>query len=282
VSTDKPIAARLSDADEMVEACQKRGVVFAGGNLQRAKWEVQEAARRLRAGEWGDPVGASVHSFGGEISGGGCQHLSVLRLFTGAEVEEVMAWGSPLEALAPEKDDEGLFINGLFRLSSGLECPVFGMKTPYRGVELWNENALVRWDWGVPQIFKGTDSKGVRNELDPHYEPYPWKELIARSGGKIRGLYLITSIRSFLDAVEKGSELWISGHDLRQALELAIACKLSAQLGNVPLRLPLQDRSLTLLPRPYRWLGGDVTGRPQSPEDAAGKVSLISPALVPG
>ena len=51
--------------------------------------------------------------------------------------------------------------------------------------------------------------------------------------------YLISSIRSFIDAVEKGTELFISGHDLRQALEIAIACKLSAQLGNRPVKLPL-------------------------------------------
>ena len=49
VSCDKPIAAVLSDADEMVEVCASRGVVFAGGNLQRAMNELQEAARMLRA-----------------------------------------------------------------------------------------------------------------------------------------------------------------------------------------------------------------------------------------
>ena len=116
VSTDKPIAAKLADADAMVDACKKSGTVFAGGNLQRAKWDVQEAARRLHSGEWGKTIGTSVHGFGGEISGGGCQHLSILRLFTKTEVDEVIAWGSPLEALAPEKDDAGLIINGLFKL----------------------------------------------------------------------------------------------------------------------------------------------------------------------
>ena len=68
-----------------------------------------------------------------------------------------------------------------------------------------------------------------------------------------------------------GSGLYISGQDLRQALEIAIACKLSAQLGDLPVKLPLEDRSLTLYPSRYRWLGGDVTGRPQTSEEAAGK-----------
>ncbi len=282
VSTDKPIAARLSDADAMVEACKQRGVVFAGGNLQRAKWTVQEAARQLHAGKWGTLRGASVHSFGGEISGGGCQHLSVLRLFAKAEVQEVLAWGSPLEALAPEKNDQGLYINGLFHLSSGLEASVFGRKTPYSGVDVWTEDALVRWNWAKPQMFQGTDSKGVRQEVDPHLAPFPWTDFFNQAKGTIPGTpdtpwyaddYLISSIRSFLDAVDKGRELFISGHDLRQALEIAIACKLSAQLGNRPVKLPLEDRSLALYPRPYRWLGGDVTNRPQTPTQAAGKKS---------
>ena len=81
----------------MVEACAARGVVFAGGNLQRAMNEVQEAASRLHAGEFGEITGASIHGFGGEISGGGCQHISVLRLFTTAEVAEIIAWGTRLK-----------------------------------------------------------------------------------------------------------------------------------------------------------------------------------------
>ena len=282
VSTDKPIAAKLADADAMVDACKKSGTVFAGGNLQRAKWDVQEAARRLHSGEWGKTIGTSVHGFGGEISGGGCQHLSILRLFTKTEVDEVIAWGSPLEALAPEKDDAGLIINGLFKLNSGLKTSVFGKKPPYSGVEVWTENALIRWNWASPQIYSGKDNSGARHEIDPNYAPFPWTDFFEKMQGTIPSTdsapwygddYLISSIRSFIDAVEKGTELFISGHDLRQALEIAIACKLSAQLGNRPVKLPLQDRSLTLYPRPYRWLGGDVTNRPQSPEAAAGKKS---------
>ena len=62
VSCDKPIAGVLADADEMVRVCEERGVVFAGGNLQRAMSEVREAAkrsagrgRRRGAARLGDP-----------------------------------------------------------------------------------------------------------------------------------------------------------------------------------------------------------------------------------
>ena len=257
ISTEKPIAARLEDADAMVNACAERGIVFAGGNLQRAMNEVQEAASRLHNGEFGDIKGASVHGFGGEISGGGCQHISVLRLLANAEVEEIVAWGTPPEALNAETD-EGLIINGLFQLTNGLTCSVFGTQTPCRGVDVWTDECLIRWDWNPPEIFKGYDQNGNRIRLEPNYNPYPWNEFS----------YLTGSIRSFLAAVDGNGHPWITGADLRQALEVAIAAKLSATRNSVPVKLPLEDRSLALYPRPYRWLGGDATGRPQSLEEA--------------
>ena len=259
ISTEKPIAARLQDADAMVDACAERDIVFAGGNLQRAMNEVQEAAARLHKGEFGNIRGASVHGFGGEISGGGCQHISVLRLFTNAEVEEVIAWGTPPEALNAETD-EGLIINGRFYLTNGLECSVFGASTPCRGVDVWTDECLVRWDWNPPEIFKDYDQHGNRIRLEPNYSPYSWSEFS----------YLTGSIRSFLSAIDGNGDPWITGEDLRQALEVAIAAKLSANRNSAPIKLPLEDRSLALYPRPYRWLGGDATGRPQSIEEATG------------
>ena len=170
VSTDKPIEARLSDVDAMVEECETRGVVFAGGNLQRAMSEVQEAAGWLRTGEYGPLRGASVHGWGGEISGGGCQHIAVLRLFAQAEVTQVTAWGTPPEALARD-DDEGLIINGQFSLSNGLVCPVFGQPTPSRGVDVWTDDALVRWDWGTARDFPRPRRAGCPRKDRPSLHP---------------------------------------------------------------------------------------------------------------
>ena len=257
VSTDKPIGACLADVDAMVTACQERGVVFAGGNLQRALGEVQEAARWLRAGDYGTLRGASVHSWGGEISGGGCQHIAVLRLLAQAEVSEVIAWGKPDEALKGESD-EGLIINARFQLSNGLECPVFGEQTPHRGVDVWTDEALVRWDWGAPEIYQGFDASGARTKAERPYTPLEYPQFT----------YMGTSILSFLSGLEKDGELYISGHDLRQSLEVAIAAKYSALWGSVPLKLPLEDRSLSLYPTNYRWLGGDDTGATQTYEQA--------------
>jgi predicted dehydrogenase len=249
VSTDKPIAARLSDADEMVETCRQRGVVYAGGNLQVSADELQQVANRLAAGEFGEPIGCLVENWGaGEISGGGCQQICLLRRLTGTEIEEVIAWADPPESLEGESD-ENLRINGRFRLSNGVECPVSGIPQASSNVYVWTADTLIRATGGTPDIFRGFDESGKRIQIDPAYEPYRWNEFG----------YLTGSIRSFLSAVRTGSPLRISGDDLRIALEVAIAAKLSAQRGSAPVKLPLEDRSLTLFPRPYRWEGGDAT-----------------------
>ena len=247
ITVEKPMAAVLADADEMVAACESNGVLFGGGNLQRAMNQVQEAAGWIREGRFGELIGASSHHWGFQVSGAGCQHVSVLRLFTRSEIEEVVAWGWPPEALLTGSDT-GLTIGSIFKLSNGLCCPGFSdVPKEAGGVSVWSEEALVNWNWGPPQIYEGFDDKGARIRLQVEYEPYEWNQFG----------YLTGSIRSFLAAFETGSELWISGHDQRQALEVAIAARESALRDQVPVKLPLEDRSLAIYPSAYRWIGGD-------------------------
>ena len=61
-------------------------------------------------------------------------------------------------------------------------------------------------------------------------------------------------------ACDTGQDVLDSGHGYRQALEIAIALKQSAENGHRRTALPLEDRSLRVVPHPYRLLGGDVAG----------------------
>ena len=273
VSTDKPIAAKLSDADEMVEACESRGIVFAGGNLPRAHNHVQETANWLREGKYGKIQGGIVSSLGNCISGQGVQWISAIRLFMNSEVEEVICWGQP-ESNVYTVDDE-MLSNGIFTMTNGVKVPFYGtsiddtVKTKVRkndgikevhklGVDVWTEDSLIRWFWEEVEIYQGFDKEGKRILTNPKFTPWKWQQFG----------YMTSSIRSLIKGIETGSELAVSGHDLRQALEVAIAMKLSAQKGNVPIKLPLNDRTSTLIPEIYRWIGGDQTGNVQSVEEA--------------
>ena len=247
ISTDKPSAATLAVADRMVEVCAQRGAILAGGALIRAYPETQEVAGWVREGRYGQITGVSVHGWSGEISGSGCHTVSVLRLMMGAEVEEVTAWAEPVDKLETDCDWQVAF-NAHFKLSNGLHCPVFDVGTEESAlVELTTADARIKTGWNKPEIYQGLDARGrrIKQQVEFTRHGYPETE------------HLWGSIHSLLRAVKSGSELWISGADLRQALEVAIASHESAKRGSVPLKLPLEDRSLTLYPRPYRWRGGD-------------------------
>ena len=162
VQTDRPFAARLSDADAMVQTCEQRGVVFSGGGLELAKWEVQEAGRRLKSGEFGKPIGMAMHGYGQEILAGGMGRLLVLQHFTDAKVKEVLAWGYPPEKLTDDATDMGLKINGVFQLTNGQECLVYGAHVK-RSFEVWtDQDALISWrrSHGPPVIYQGRDARG--------------------------------------------------------------------------------------------------------------------------
>jgi hypothetical protein len=141
-------------------------------------------------------------------------------------------------------------VQGVLHLSSGIECQVFSESAFPLGVQVWGSNGLVRWNWDSPQIFVGFDESGYRIQIEPEYQPYQYSEFD----------YLTGALRGMISALETGAELPISGHDLCQAVEIAIALKESARRGNVPVSLPLEDRSLSLVPVPYRWDGGHATG----------------------
>ena len=153
VSTDKPIAARLSDADEMVEVCKSLGVVFAGGNMPRAHHHVQETAKWLREGKFGNIQGALINGMSGRISGGGIQAISVIRLFMNAEVDELICWGSPEKAVY--SDDDDMISNGIFTMSNGIQATIFGNRIlgeeNKMTIDVWTKNSLLRWFQGRVQ-----------------------------------------------------------------------------------------------------------------------------------
>ena len=303
IQCDKPIGAVLSEVDEMLAACDARKILFAGGNLQRALSPLQEVAAGLRRGDYGEITGCMVHSMGnGEISGGGCQHISVLRLLTGQEITSIVAIRKgkkqsppPLpsgEPLPTPNDHVGHFA-GQFTMRDGLVVPFFPPtnhdsgeeRVDSCGIDIWTEDHRISWDWGTPRIWKKTaeGQPPTYTELQPAFRPH--------------GSYLESSSRSMLDALDAlvannnheqalsatdhaaaaqaaaEASLYVSARDLRQALEAAIAINLSADSGGAAVALPLVDRSATaasLYPGTYRWMGGDVSGRPQSAAEAAG------------
>ena len=76
IACEKPIAAQLSEADDMVQACKQHGVHFAAGDACRNYAQINEARRLIDGGAIGDVKQIDLFESTAEISGGGCQGLS--------------------------------------------------------------------------------------------------------------------------------------------------------------------------------------------------------------
>ena len=62
------------------------------------------------------------------------------------------------------------------------------------------------------------------------------------------------TVESIVDALENGIEPRSSGDNGRKVLEMAIALRESHRRNHTPVRLPLADRSLKIIPHASRWL----------------------------
>ena len=248
---EKPISASLFDVDRMVEACQSRGIKFGSGDLDVNLPDHGKAREMIDSGELGQVRSITFKGgSGSEMSGGGCQQFSLMRWYAGgADVAWVIGW----VADDPMSDyDQG--VAGYVRFVNGIEAFMYrDDDARERGLEVALTGGMVRYTWGNVSAWKADDAgnlkkvEGVFSETpirtSNSYEPDGWKWPGDRN---------LASVSVLVDALENGTESPGSGENGRKVLELAIALRESHRKGHAPVRLPLEDRSLRIIPHPYR------------------------------
>ena len=255
VSCEKPIAVELSQADAMVRTSRERGTVFSCGSVYSGVPYLLETINWIGAGNIGKLTAAAIPSgLPREVSGGGCVQLTLLRLLTGMEVEWVEGWTLPPDSgwMPPVEVSE-----------SEIDCPAYGRLGLLGGVvceipapseqggscpvRVTGENGQVWMTGPKPVLIQGNGAASTPVYPDFLDTPSP-DEFFTRR------------IEWLMQAFDTGQDVLDSGHGYRQALEIAIALKQSAESGHRRIALPLKDRSLRIVPHPYRLLGGDVAG----------------------
>ena len=254
VSCEKPISASLAEADELVRFCRERGTFFGCG---QAVWHTAYMPRVIewiRAGHIGKLTAAAIP--GGlpvEMSGGGCVQLSAIRIVTGMEVEWVEGWTLPSEptyrAPGTPEIEADCPAYGRLGLSGGIVCEILKPETGKHVptfISVEGEEGRVWFSRSSPVLIRGKGSTSTPVYPDFFDESPPNT--------------FISTIERLMRAYDTGEEPLSSGHDFRQALEIAIAIKQSAHGDHRRISLPLEDRNVRLLPHPYRLTGGDVAG----------------------
>ena len=258
IMCEKPIAASLAEADRMVAACQARGIRFGAGDLNRnlpGYWKGKEI---IDSGEIGDVQ--SINFYGGngsELSGGKCQQFSLMRMFAG-DVD--VAWCTGWVADDPIKDyDQGG--GGYFRFVNGVDAYMHrAADARGGGFEVNCSRGVFRSTGDVLHVWKAPDGAGASWETLEEIEGvFPKTSVIARTSSDYEpdgwawpGDRNLASINSIVDALENDTEPLSSGDNGRKVLEMAIGVRESHRRGHAPVRFPLEDRTLRMIPHQSR------------------------------
>ncbi len=258
IVSEKPIAASLADADRMVAACEANGIPWQGGNVDRSISQLWEARALIEAGEIGEVLNINLYEL---TMQGGCQGLSVAHMFAqDADIDWVTGWmnGDPFG----ESDDEYLGIGGYVRYANGIDCFIHARTGAMRGLIVTGTEGVFVTDKRHHRFYhkidaseadllsglKYDDSKTFK-QFRPHAEGGYDEE-----GWLYPGDRLVNSMQSIVDAITHGIEPKAPGQVQHKSFEATVAMRESARQGHAAVKLPLEDRSLTLKPQIWRWV----------------------------
>ncbi len=263
ICCEKPISTSLEDADQMVHACQSRGIKLASGDLERNLPEYRKAWETISSGEVGELRGMTFHSGSGtQMSGGGCQVFSLMRMFAG---DADVGW----VAGDPASDhDQG--VAGYVRFVNGVEAFIHRDPNARNGFEVLCSRGVFHSDGqhlSLRKTAEGTDlpTSASLQKVEGILPDGP----VRRGGPGTRdeegweqvGTRQVATVQRVIDSLETGVDSGGSGDNGRKVLEMAIAMRESHRRGHAPVRLPLQDRSLRIIPIPGRmWNKKEVHG----------------------
>ena len=247
---EKPMAASLAESDAMVQACESRGIAFASGDAYRNMPQHWKVKGLMDSGDLGELCSINLYQSTNEISGGGCQGLSVLRLFADDDdVEWVTGWclGDPFS-----DDDQGM--GGHVRFANGADAFIHTKRSPLEGIEVVCSKGVYHSTWNSGQLWRGEPHKKLVEEEGFFAEFGDPEDWINPSGTRQRG-----GIQSIVEALDQGIEPRCSGANMRKVLEIAIGLRQSHRENHAPVRFPIRDRSQKIVPARSRFLNKKET-----------------------
>ncbi len=259
---EKPITDSLEHADEMVATCRVRNIKFGCGDIDRNLPDYWKAKQIIDSGELGEVAAIDLHE--GSSTEWDIQGLSLTRLFAGdAEAAWAIGWVTGDPHSDHDQGQAGIirFVNGIeaFRhtntnAKNGIEvlCTKGSFYTDSGYLKMWklkDPDARPMWENGLEEV------KGVFKEESQHEGSGTHGE----DGWRWAGNRNIASVQSIIDAIENDVEPTGSGENSRKCLEIAIALRESHRQGMTPVQLPLEDRTMKIIPPMSRWLNKKET-----------------------
>lgn len=258
VIIEKPIALSIDDANAIIEAGKRKGVLVCANHQNRFNKSVQYMRKALEEGRFGKLSHGAAHVRwnrgehyytqapwrGTWAQDGGClmnqciHNIDLLRWMMGDEVEEVMAYTDQLEHPYLEAEDLGLAIVKFKNGSYGL---IEGTTNVYpRNLE---ETLYIFGETGTAKA-AGTSDNIIEewkfaDELD---DPEEVKATFSENPPNIYGFGHTPLYADVIDAINTGRAPYVDGEAGKRALELVLAIYKSAA-EHRPVKLPLESCS---------------------------------------
>ncbi|MBI2193467.1 MAG: Gfo/Idh/MocA family oxidoreductase [Planctomycetes bacterium] len=230
---EKPMAASLTEADAMLEACRRHHVVLQVNHQRRGDSVYRRWQKLIADGGIGTVHHLSMRWSRGRFCTAGTHYFDCANMFAGLQPEWAQAWfGNPVDA-----DPGGL---ALFRYSNGVrliaDCTLdishlFEFQVVGSKGKLVRYNCEGDWEWWTADERKESQGTWVRRQ--PPVD-YPVQSP------------MLTMVDDLIDAIEAGREPPSSGDAARKALEMIIALHVSNRQDGARVRFPITDRQLRI------------------------------------
>jgi predicted dehydrogenase len=257
IYAEKPISISLDEADRMVEACDKAGIVLAVNCSRRWDPWYTKARQLIDNGIIGDIMHVTVNQFG-HLSHNS-HMLNLARYLAGGDGRVSWVFGEMDDDEIAKTDDD---LGGVSYLA--FESGVRGIVRMQSW--LFNESEIHGTDGKIRALNDGQEWELWRRSDDPrratvvrHLFPLPQRI----DSPNVR------AIRDILHCTETGDQPLSSGEDGRHDLEVAVALRESHRQGGKRIDLPFPDRSQKI--NSYEVLLGDEPRAIARARDRKGK-----------
>lgn len=234
---EKAMATTLREADEMIAACDARGVRLSINHGRRWDRQYRKVKELIDAGRIGELQSMTLH-FSAGLANNGTHYFDMLRYFAG-EVEWAVGYLQDPDALDPRGD-------GYFYFQSGVRCIVNGVtgsKATHLYELLGSKGRITISNTRPPQFRLFVESENGLKE-----EPFPEVPEDQRINTFGAGRCVIPlSVEEIVESLDTDADTVSTGRDGRAALEMVLSFHESERLGNARVDFPLQNHDLRVL-----------------------------------
>ncbi len=258
VIIEKPIALSIADADAIIAAGEKAGVVVCANHQNRFNKSVQYMRKALEEGRFGRLSHGAAHvrwnrgkSYyeqapwrGTWAQDGGClmnqciHNIDLLRWFMGDEIDEVMAYTDQLLHPYLEAEDLGM---ALVKFSNGSYGLIEGTTNVFpRNLE---ETLYLFGEKGTAKAAGTSDNIIEEWRFDDDIDdPEEIKKIFSENPPNIYGFGHTPLYADVIEAIKTGRPPLVDARAGKRALELVLAIYKSAA-EHRPVKLPLKECS---------------------------------------